>query len=163
MREFFSGWRRKIGVLTLVMACVLMAGWVKSILAIDIAVIPFQANSAVTVFSEDQLFGVQYQFEPLGLHRTTRLSWVSHATAHHISKNLFPDARLTWHYRIRGFGCAEYLEIRENGSRLIFWLIPYWSIVLPLTLFSAFLLLSKPKTSNQKIIDEPTANEGSES
>ena len=163
MREFFSGWRRKVGVVTLLVACVFMAGWVKSILAIDIAVIPLGVYSAVTVFSEDQLFGVQYQFEPLGLHRTTRLSWVSHATEHHISKNLFPDARLTWHYRLWGFGCAEYPDIRANGSRLIFWLIPYWSIVLPLTLVSAFLLLSKPKISNQKILDEPTANEGSES
>ena len=30
MREFFKPWRRKIGVVTLVMACVLMAGWVRS-------------------------------------------------------------------------------------------------------------------------------------
>jgi len=30
MREFFHGWRRKIGVVTLVMACVLMVGWVRS-------------------------------------------------------------------------------------------------------------------------------------
>jgi hypothetical protein len=99
-------------------------------------------------------------FERLGLHRTTRLSWASHATAHHISNNLFPDARLTWHYRIWGFGCAEYLESRANGSRLIFWQIPYWSIVIPLTVLSAFLLLKKPKTSNLKQINEPAANVG---
>ena len=30
MDEFFRGWRRKIGVLTLVMACVFMVGWVRS-------------------------------------------------------------------------------------------------------------------------------------
>ena len=30
MREFFRGWRRKVGVLTLVMALGFMAGWVRS-------------------------------------------------------------------------------------------------------------------------------------
>ena len=30
MRVFFKSWRRKIGVLTLVMACVFAAGWVRS-------------------------------------------------------------------------------------------------------------------------------------
>lgn len=31
MREFFRGWRRKVGCVTLVMACVLTTGWVRSI------------------------------------------------------------------------------------------------------------------------------------
>src|SRR3954462_3489874 len=31
MREFFRGWRRKLGVATLVMACVFAAGWVRSL------------------------------------------------------------------------------------------------------------------------------------
>src|SRR4051794_19488286 len=31
MRDFFKGWRRKLGCVTLVMACVFMAGWVRSI------------------------------------------------------------------------------------------------------------------------------------
>ncbi len=93
MNGFFSGWRKKVGVMTLLVACVFLAGWVKSIVAIDIAVIPLGAHSAVTVFSEDQLFGVQYQFERLGLHRTTRFSWASHATAHHTFKEPFPGCQ----------------------------------------------------------------------
>ena len=31
MREFFKGWRRKAGVVTLVTACVVAAGWVQSL------------------------------------------------------------------------------------------------------------------------------------
>src|SRR5882757_1087048 len=30
MREFFHGWRRKAGCVTLVMACMLMIGWMRS-------------------------------------------------------------------------------------------------------------------------------------
>ena len=31
MMEFFRGWRRKVGVVTLAMACVFMVGWVRSL------------------------------------------------------------------------------------------------------------------------------------
>src|SRR4051812_44068427 len=31
MRELFKGWRRKFGVVTLVVACVFTAGWVRSL------------------------------------------------------------------------------------------------------------------------------------
>ena len=30
MGEFFKGWRRKVGVLTLLIACVFAAGWIRS-------------------------------------------------------------------------------------------------------------------------------------
>ena len=37
MREFFRGWRRKIGVVTLLMALVAMGGWVRSLYSVDVA------------------------------------------------------------------------------------------------------------------------------
>ena len=30
MGDFFHGWRRKVGLLTLVMACVFTAGWIRA-------------------------------------------------------------------------------------------------------------------------------------
>ena len=36
MGDFFHGWRRKIGVVTLVMALVFVSGWVRSLCAEDI-------------------------------------------------------------------------------------------------------------------------------
>lgn len=35
MREFFKGWRRKLGVVTLGIACVLTCGWVRSFRVCD--------------------------------------------------------------------------------------------------------------------------------
>ena len=35
MGDFFKPWRRKIGVVTLLMACVFAAGWVKSFSTVD--------------------------------------------------------------------------------------------------------------------------------
>lgn len=40
------------------------------------------------------------------------------------------------------------------------WSIPIWSIVVPLTLFSAYLLLSMPHKSKETKITEPTFAEG---
>ena len=36
MGEFFKGWRRKVGCVTLVMACVFAAGWVRSLAIFDV-------------------------------------------------------------------------------------------------------------------------------
>lgn len=35
MREFFQGWRRKAGLLTLLVACLFMTGWVRSLVVQD--------------------------------------------------------------------------------------------------------------------------------
>jgi len=52
MGEFFKGWRRKIGVVSLVVACVFAAGWVRSYQRFD----RFQSSSH-TFFSADGAFG----------------------------------------------------------------------------------------------------------
>jgi hypothetical protein len=35
MRDFFKGWRRKVGCVTLVMACAVATGWLRSMLTDD--------------------------------------------------------------------------------------------------------------------------------
>lgn len=39
MREFFRGWERKLGALTLMLACVFTAGWVRSLAMTDFLVV----------------------------------------------------------------------------------------------------------------------------
>jgi hypothetical protein len=39
MSDFFHGWRRKAGFVTLLMAIVFMAGWVRSMSGIDVVMI----------------------------------------------------------------------------------------------------------------------------
>jgi hypothetical protein len=103
MLEFFKGWRRKFGVLTLLMACVFAAGWVRSLIVAD------------------------------------RI-------------NFFGAQMLSWHGEI--MRCVAVLVRTQIGSQTVtsaqetpIWTIPYWSIVIPLTLLSAWLLLSNPKRS----------------
>jgi hypothetical protein len=107
MKEFFKGWRRKLGVVTLLMACVFMAGWL---------VIP----------------GSWFEDETVGLDFTISAG----ATGFSVNWQGFSST----------FGLSSEFE----------WLIPYWSVTIPLTLISLWLLLSKPRKSNQREITEPT-------
>lgn len=52
-----------------------------------------------------------------------------------------------WTCQCCGFKSGEaFLDNNVLGKfRGTFWFIPYWTIVFPLTLFSAFLLLSQPR------------------
>jgi hypothetical protein len=45
MRDFFRGWKRKLGVVTLGLACLFAAGWVKSYSAQDIISMSFNHHS----------------------------------------------------------------------------------------------------------------------
>ena len=57
---------------------------------------------------------------------------------------------------------ASQLEIYESGTRspLNDQMMSYWSITIPLTFISAFLLLKKPKTSTSNKLPEPVPNGG---
>lgn len=65
MREFFKPWRRKLGVLVLVLACVLMAGWARSQRMID--------ELSVDVFGHQHSFRFANRcFSELGIDRAPR-------------------------------------------------------------------------------------------
>ena len=51
---------------------------------------------------------------------------------------------------------AEWVE----QAVLVNWTADYWSVVIPLTLSSLWLLLFKPRKANQKKTEEPIADEG---
>ena len=99
MGEFFNGWRRKTGCVTLVMACLLTDGWILSASRTDIANFRLLGKQHI-VSSEEQ--SIQWGAE------------VPHT--------------ILWDV----------------------WYVPYWSVVLPLTLLAAWLLLSKPRKSFAK-------------
>ncbi|MEK6262669.1 MAG: hypothetical protein AABP62_29075 [Planctomycetota bacterium] len=60
--EFFKGWRRKAGLVTLVMACVLGVGWMRSMVIRDAFRIPNQ----ITIDSVEGQFWVGLPGDLLG-------------------------------------------------------------------------------------------------
>ena len=151
---YFKPWRRRLGVVTLLTACVLMAGWVRSLAAREYAFFLCDNDTTNRLVS----FNGTIYWERLrqdGIKRLTRAQFSDAET------NLEFDEtrRFVWKWTYLGFGRGEYTSGRlelfksanpdlpfENLTQSV-WFIPYWSIVIPLTLLSAWLLLSKPKRS----------------
>ena len=146
MREFIRGWRRKIGMLTLAMACVFMAVWIRSLFMLDQFWFYAGNGHLETLYSFDSKIGwLRDGTDGIPLMAT---GWSSHPSN---SREFSEFGKCRWisiHY-----GEAE-------GEFSTFWDLPYWSIVLPLTALSSFLLLQMPCKSKSKKITEPTANDG---
>ena len=126
MREFFKGWKRKCGCMTLVMATVFMAGWVTSGSYRDHLLIRCGTNSFFAFLSEDgSLQCALMSFDnPVKFFRF--VSWQSMPLP------------------------TQYLSIMTFTGFDVHYSAPYWSIVIPLTLISLWLLLSKSRKSNQE-------------
>lgn len=131
MREFFQGWRRRVGCITLLMAIALMAGWMRSRLVEDVAACSILDNRHVFATYPDQIVW---------------WTWNESATRD-IS---FPInwSEIDWYLQppdiIRAY------EIKWSAPNLIWhWEVPYWSLTVPLTLLSAWLLLSRPRRSTK--------------
>lgn len=107
MWSYFKSLRRKFGVVTLVIACVLAAGWVRSFYIFDV-----YTQSQETVFASDK--------GGFGAYTPTSV-------------------------KVTANGTTAFL--RELKQR---WSVPYWSVVVPLTLLTTWLLLSKPRARQPK-------------
>ena len=118
MGEFFKGWRRKAGLVMLVLAMFVTFGWMRSYIIGD--AIFLRQHRTERVLSS--LFGHVYWYkrelsEPIGL----SIFWHTAETAYLRELNLNKD------------------QVLPSNA------VPYWSLILPLTLLSAWLILAKPR------------------
>ena len=126
--ECFRGWKRKAGLVTLVMACLFAAFWSRSLTIMD-------------ALYTDALNIVSYQ-EAIVIARTykDRFSFPRWETMDHLldlESELGPDFK--WSLQFCGFGCGSF------GDKACACLVPHWSITFALTLLSGYLLLSEPR------------------
>lgn len=129
MADFFRGWKRKMGMGTLVMACVFLAGWIRSQSITDIVE---WTNFTVVSIDSRVAFCVANSHATLGFP-----TW--RTVAQYSLEPELDDS--TVGYRFAGAGFA--LEFFHFNCTLILF-APYWFVILPLTLLAAGLLLSKP-------------------
>jgi hypothetical protein len=147
MGGFFQGWRRKTGCATLVMACVFMAGWVRSQSWFDNLKMPWFDGSVVLIQSfgggidfcrRANPFQRNWYFESMELAKS---DW---ANPDGSLKPLdpWPVHQVEWRRDWAGFhlGAAQLGQRRDQDL-----MIPYWSIAIPLTFLSARLLVGKSR------------------
>lgn len=129
MGEFFKGWRQKLGIGSLGLACVFVMGWIRG------------------DFVEDTLtLGVQYREHTLVFGEPGVIWWAMNT---YPARTSFKWTTSDSEWRMVGIAAANPYStdgpLPELDLRI--WKVPYCSMVLPLALLSACLLLSKPRNS----------------
>jgi hypothetical protein len=145
MGDFFKPWRRKVGVATLVMACVFSVGWVRSQTRHEKLSINFGAKSAVVANSHPSGLLIFYTWK----RQVCGLAFEPYV----------PDSWWQWDETLLGDTERQsyfpYISLVNGPTRWTSGKIyggirliesSYWSIVVPLTLHSAYLLLSSHRS-----------------
>ena len=71
----------------------------------------------------------------------------------------FLDPRIEWDFLWCGFGTGRIGGPPDRNWLKVCWVIPYWSVVVPLTILAAFLLLTKPRQPTPNEIPESIQND----
>ena len=130
MIDYFKPLRRKIGVVTLVVACVFAVGWVRSFSVADTIQLPMEKLTLHAIGSADScIFWHSNRGHPVEQHK---FAWQS------IELQPRWSFWSQWDWSILGLSRRNW----ETGGVLA---ISYYAIVVPLTLVSVWLLLSKPR------------------
>jgi hypothetical protein len=142
MKQFFHGWRRKLGVAALVVACAVFVVWMRGYMARD----RFHFGTGQTHGCLTSEGGhVQYTRSDVGKDGIDRIAanWENWEDYLEELQNLPGVERSS----VERWECSGFLYcvIHDGDLRANIWVIPYWSLVLPFTVFSAYLILWKPR------------------
>lgn len=147
-----------MGVTTLVIACAATAGWTRSLFVMDQVIVASQTIGCDTDISLTSIDGqlAFVQKVQLPLREDTAIIWHTPRwnswnrggkTIRNIVMADFP-----WRLRFLGFGYGWGQHVEMLGAfRMSAWVVSYWSIILPLTLLSAYLLLIKPRPKPNRL------------
>lgn len=145
MPTYFTPLRRKIGVVTLVMALVFTVGWIRSLGGEEHFCCHFGKGTYWNFMSDNgsirwTMADASSESKLVPFHAGWFRKPYDQVTTviAGIEEMINPNP---WEREWCGFG------VYETSSPLLVkaWKFPYWSIVIPLTLLSAWLLLSKPR------------------
>ena len=132
MGDYFQPLRRKIGV----MALVFMGGWVRSLIVFDAVRFNIGNHTGAGFMSMNQ----SIVLASANLETWEPPEWQTGSSSS--ADSVLDGGRITWRFRWYGFGVGT---LAQGDMGMMISTIPYWSIVIPLTLLSAYLLLSKPR------------------
>lgn len=148
MKEFLHGWRRKIGTVTLLMALAFTGAWLRGHRLTDV----YSPGGTRTII--DSWTSSRDGIEWLRLKRPqpmtpNRSGWRTHAagtTGSSVAGFIRShEQTIDWRWGWLGFNFGESHASKPLAVRMQFLTIPYWSLVLPLTLLSAYLILLPPR------------------
>lgn len=165
MRDVFRGWKRKSAVVTLIMACVLLAGWLRSNFRTDSLTIQLPGRARIAIGSSDGAMLFSVSREPIGglkfpimesgwfEFRSSRLQPAAFRLIVDPWVDIFDqDSEVITDFRMLGFqvNSLTYDIVTPLTIRITGWVVDFIPCILLLTLVSVVLLVSK-----QPPIDAP--------
>jgi hypothetical protein len=138
MRDFFHGWRRKVGCALLLVAISLCILWARSQLVEDTVSIPTRGRSDLLTSLEGRLI-----WEASARKSKDSLAWKSQTAKYDwlspwVTNGLLPR------YEFAGLEYGGH-NLAGGAGNYRWVVVPYAWLVLPCTLLSAYLILVRPR------------------
>ena len=154
MREFFKGWRRKAGVVTLAMACLFLGLWFRSKWFVDDLSICTSRTTMEALLSLNGHLCLVSTRDSRGFADEPFIHW--RGVPYH--RDTFVDPNNSgygsWQYWGLGIATAHSQETWATESLRC---ISYWYFVTPLTLLSAYLILWPGKRVTKQVANSEGA------
>ena len=149
--------------MTLLMACVLMAGWMRSMTDQDAVFIHHKRNAFVDNHVLISTRGALSWSRWSPIDTDVPMTWKYRHAKVPDSAEDWNGADIHWRWKWNGFEfcSSSFKETKWMGQakpwtrEVEVWQIPYGSVTVLMTLISHWLLLSKPRISTRKKTDEP--------
>ena len=156
MREVFDGWRRKAGVVTLGMALPLMGMWIRSDSVGDFIIWPAANSREEMLISAESKLTWQTAYDSEEVAGYPR--WVANVLDKSVTVIEADKQYTVYRFRFLGIEAGDVNFPHGPGGIFSFCCIPYGFIVIPLTLLSAWLILSKPRNKQKSSVQLTNSN-----
>lgn len=154
MGGFFKGWRRSMGVATLLLACLLLSGWLRTATFDDTASIRIGNSHFVFTFASGLCRLTHYRNIPVASFEPPP-QWKSSPTTMNGPMHEPIDwAAVKWKWHLSGWGFEFGLGAIDRIVSTMTFAIPLWT-GFPLVGVAASLLILTPRPSTQKKLIEP--------
>jgi hypothetical protein len=150
MRGFFNGWRRKAGCLSLVIACALMGGLIRSRVVQDTVDYFDKTDRRISLTSLKcelmcDVITVEGQVSrPVPLLQRS-FSWSVHPLQAQPKSWITLDATQDGAEKTWSCSGIKYDEFNMGQMKFVSWGISYWYFIVPFTLAAAYLILWVPR------------------
>ena len=151
MGEVIRGWKRKAGLVTLAMTCLLTVGWLRSLSLFEEVDFPNRGRVTDALISYQGTLNWQRIYIRDGWDiRESVFRFRSVPIQDHDPYRILGFEDLKWRGELFGIGLRSFYANRLESH---YFTIPYWCLISLLTALSAWFLLSK--RSPPKMIDPP--------
>ena len=169
MGDYFRGWRRKVGVVTLLLACVFAAAWIRSIGREEGIYLDSNGQTPLMICSRNHFLTIIFSrhFTRPVVFTQLKLRWLDQTCSEETNEEYWTLANagfanvVTKARTLSGMMIGSAFDTSlSNPLKRWFISFPYWLITIPLTLVSAYLLVSEPNSSTLKKYVDSNVSDG---